>query len=67
MSTSAKKETKLAIDAKKSEDMASWYTQVLLKAEMMDYHDVSGCYIPRPWSFKIWKCIQSTLTWNKMI
>ncbi len=24
----AKKETKLGIDAKKSEDMASWYTQV---------------------------------------
>lgn len=26
----AKKETKLGIDAKKSEDMASWYTQVIL-------------------------------------
>ena len=26
--SSAKKETKLGIDAKKSEDMASWYTQV---------------------------------------
>ena len=27
---------------------------------MMDYYDVSGCYILRPWSFKVWKCIQST-------
>ena len=57
----SKKETKLGIAAKKSEDMAAWYTQVLLKAEMMDYHDVSGCYILRPWSFKVWKCIQSKL------
>lgn len=58
-SAAGKKETKLGLDAKKNEDLSSWYTQVLLKAEMMDYHDVSGCYILRPWSFKVWKTIQS--------
>lgn len=25
---------------------------------MLDYYDVSGCYILRPWSYKIWKVIQ---------
>lgn len=56
------KETKLGIEAKKEEDFSSWYTQVLLRAEMMDYYDVSGCYILRPWSFGIWKHIQNFLT-----
>jgi hypothetical protein len=51
-------ETKLGIDAKKTEDFSSWYTQVLLRSDMMDYYDVSGCYILKPWSFFIWKCIQ---------
>lgn len=36
----------------------SFRPQVLLRAEMMDYYDISGCYILRPWSFHIWKVIQ---------
>lgn len=55
------KETKLGIEAKKEDDFASWYTQVLLRAEMMDYYDISGCYILRPWCFAIWKQIQAFL------
>lgn len=56
-----KKESKLGIEAKKEDDLSTWYTQVLLRAEMMDYHDISGCYILRPWSFSIWKDIQAFL------
>ena len=26
---------------------------------MLDYYDISGCYILRPWSYKIWSTIQS--------
>lgn len=55
------KETRLGIEAKKEEDFASWYTQVLLRSEMMEYYDVSGCYILRPWSFSVWKQIQAFL------
>jgi prolyl-tRNA synthetase len=33
--------------------------QVLLKADMLDYYSVSGCYILRPWSYSIWEAIQS--------
>jgi len=33
--------------------------QVLLKADMLEYYSVSGCYILRPWSYSIWEEIQS--------
>lgn len=35
----------------------SW--QVLIKADMLDYYNVSGCYILKPWSYSIWESIQS--------
>ncbi|KAI6179572.1 Prolyl-tRNA synthetase [Aphelenchoides besseyi] len=50
--------TKLGIDAKKNENYADWYSQVITKAEMIEYYDVSGCYILRPWAFSIWESIQ---------
>ena len=31
--------------------------QVITKAEMIEFYDVSGCYILRPWSYYIWECI----------
>ncbi len=49
---------RLGLEAKKYEDTASWYTQVITKAEMLDYYDVSGCYILRPWGFYIWQKVQ---------
>ncbi|KAI8853720.1 hypothetical protein BC829DRAFT_413626 [Chytridium lagenaria] len=52
------KEVKIGIEVKKSEDFPTWYQQTLLRTEMMDYYDISGCYILRPWAFKIWKEIQ---------
>lgn len=32
--------------------------QVITKAEMIEYYDVSGCYVLRPWAFSIWEAIQ---------
>jgi prolyl-tRNA synthetase len=32
--------------------------QVLIKADMLDYYSVSGCYILKPWSYSIWEVIQ---------
>ena len=63
MVSSSSSETKPGIEAKKGEDFHSWYTQVVTRSEMMDYYDISGCYIFRPWSFRIWKEIQSLLTY----
>lgn len=44
--------------ATKEGDFPTWYQQVLTRSEMLDYYDVSGCYILRPWSYNIWKNIQ---------
>ncbi|KAK4049113.1 ribose-phosphate pyrophosphokinase 1 [Microbotryomycetes sp. JL221] len=35
-----------------------WYSQVLTKGDMLDYYDISGCYILKPWSYGIWQDIQ---------
>ena len=46
------------MEAKKEDNLPDWYAQVLTKAEMLEYYDVSGCYILRPWSFSIWEAIK---------
>ena len=56
-SKNLKKETMLGLSAKKDEDFANWYTQVITLSEMIDYSDISGCYILRPWSYFIWEVI----------
>ncbi|KAF8327228.1 prolyl-tRNA synthetase [Cantharellus anzutake] len=48
----------IAIGIKKEVDFAGWYTNVLIKSEMIDYYTVSGCYILKPWSYTIWEAIQ---------
>lgn len=53
-----KKETLLGLSVKKEEDFSSWYTQTITLSEMIDYSDISGCYILRPWSYFIWEQIQ---------
>ncbi|CAK5267323.1 unnamed protein product, partial [Mycena citricolor] len=45
----------IAIGVKKEVDFAGWYTNVLIKADMLDYYSVSGCYILKPWSYSIWE------------
>ncbi|CCW64939.1 unnamed protein product [Phytomonas sp. EM1] len=51
-------ETRLGISAVREENFSAWYTEVISKGEMIEYYDVSGCYIMRPWSYFIWKSIQ---------
>lgn len=48
----------IGITVDKSKDFPGWYQQVLTKGEMLDYYDVSGCYILRPPSYAIWEFIQ---------
>ena len=43
------------------EDFAKWYTDVVSKAELMDYSSVKGCMIIRPYGYAIWENIQSIL------
>ncbi len=60
------KEVKIGIEYKKNENLSMWYQQVLLRSEMLDYYDVSGCYIIRPWAYKVWKEIQSLYSNSKL-
>ncbi|KAH7698060.1 Aminoacyl-tRNA synthetase [Aphelenchoides avenae] len=53
-----KKQTKLGIETAKNDNYSEWYSQVITKAEMIEYYDVSGCYVLRPWSYAIWEAIQ---------
>lgn len=50
--------TKLALQWKKDENFAQWYSDIIVLSEMIAYYDISGCYILRPWSYKIWDLIQ---------
>src|SRR3989338_4153243 len=54
---SSKKNT-LGLTVKKSQDFSEWYTQLLQKAELIDYSAVSGCYILRPNAYHIWEKVQ---------
>ena len=44
----------IGIDVSKDVDFSEWYQQVLLKGNMLDYYDISGCYILKPASQFIW-------------
>ncbi|KAJ8582898.1 class II aaRS and biotin synthetase [Rhizopogon salebrosus TDB-379] len=48
----------IAIGVKKEVGFSAWYQNVLIKADMLEYYSVSGCYILRPWSYSIWEEIQ---------
>ena len=54
-----KGETGLSLSVTKDGDFSKWYTETLKLSEMIDYSDISGCYVLRPWSFFIWDQIQS--------
>lgn len=42
-------------------DFAQWYTDVVKKADLVDYSSVKGCMIIRPYGYAIWENIQRIL------
>ncbi|WKA57296.1 proline--tRNA ligase [Planococcus shenhongbingii] len=42
-------------------DFAQWYTDVVLKAELVDYSSVRGSMIIRPYGYAIWENIKNAL------
>ena len=40
------------------QDFAQWYTDIVKKAEMIDYSSVRGCVVIRPYAYAIWENIQ---------
>lgn len=45
----------------RSEDFAQWYTDVVKKAELVDYASVKGCMIMKPAGYAIWENIMHEL------
>lgn len=43
------------------EDFAQWYTDVVKKAELIDYTSVKGCMVIKPAGYAIWELIQAEL------
>ncbi|KAL5995683.1 hypothetical protein ACLOJK_025751 [Asimina triloba] len=54
-----KKETGLGLTNKKDENFGEWYSEVVVSGEMIEYYDISGCYILRPWTMSIWEIMQA--------
>ena len=48
----------MGLTVRKDENFSEWYTQVVQKAGLIEYSDVSGCYVLRPRSFAMWEKIQ---------
>ena len=45
----------------RDEDFAQWYTDVVLKADLVDYSSVKGCMILKPAGYAIWENIMHEL------
>lgn len=54
-----KKETGLGLSYKKDENFGEWYSEVVVNGELIEYYDISGCYILRPWAMSIWEIMQA--------
>ena len=44
-----------------SEDFAQWYTDIVKKAELIEYTSVKGCMVIRPYGYAIWENMQKIL------
>ena len=44
-----------------NEDFAQWYTDIVKKADLIDYSSVRGCMIIRPYGYSLWENIQKIL------
>ncbi len=44
-----------------NDDFAQWYTDVIKKAELVDYSSVRGCMVIKPYGYAIWENLQKAL------
>ena len=44
-----------------SEDFAQWYTDIVKKAELIEYTSEKGCMVIRPYGYAIWENMQKIL------
>ena len=49
------------ITVSKADDFGEWYMQIITKCRLIDYYDVSGCYVLLPNAYFVWEAIQKYL------
>jgi prolyl-tRNA synthetase len=55
----------IGLTTTKTANHSDWYRQLITKAELIEYSDVSGCYVLRPNAYAIWEVLQDFI--NKKI
>mgnify|MGYP001335258518 FL=1 len=45
-------------------DFSRWYTDVVLKTDLVDYSPVRGCMVIKPYGYSIWENIQRVTDWR---
>lgn len=45
----------------REEDFAKWYTDIVKKAELVDYSGVKGCMVIRPYGYALWENMQADM------
>lgn len=57
----AKSEQFVTHIADRETDFSQWYTDVIMQADMVDYSNVRGCMVIKPYGYAIWENIQKYL------
>ena len=52
------KKSKEGITINKKDNFSEWFTELILKSELADYTDVSGCIVYRPIAYALWEKIK---------
>ncbi|MEA3430599.1 MAG: proline--tRNA ligase [Nanoarchaeota archaeon] len=55
------KKSKQGLTVKKDEDFSEWFTQLIQKADLADYTDVSGCIVFKPRIWAVWEKIRDEI------
>ncbi len=61
MAENKKKDKMVEAITSMEEDFAKWYTDIVKKAELIEYTSVKGCMVIRPYGYAIWEHIQRIL------
>ncbi|MBW3021558.1 proline--tRNA ligase, partial [Candidatus Woesearchaeota archaeon] len=52
------KKSKQGLTVKRDDDFSEWFTQLIQKADLADYTDVSGCIVFKPRIWAVWEKIR---------
>ena len=56
-----KNETFVTQIARRDTDFPQWYTDVVLKTDMVDYSDVRGCMVIKAYGYALWELMQQKM------